>query len=138
MEPTRRAIADRPPHRHGEWLLLVAIVLVLGAVVILIACGGTPPIAEKAVGWWQEVGTTKAFTMHVTSTGPYRYSIVYRRHFLVPFDARRVDDKLVVVDMSEVMLTVTYDAKTDQLTAVGLDRRPITLRRIPAPSASAP
>ena len=117
---------------------LLAVVLLLVVLPTVSACGGTPAIATKAVGWWQETGTTKAYTMHVTSTGPYRYSIVYRRHFLVPFDARRVDDKVVVEDMSEVMLTLTYDANTDRLTAVGRDGRPITLRRVPAPSASAP
>ena len=115
-------------------LPVLAVALLLLVVFCLTACGGDPPIAKKAVGWWQEIGTTKAYTMHITSTSPYRYQVEYPRSFKVPFPARRDGEKLLIwgEDYNDIVWTLTYDPKTDRLTAVG-SQGTFTLKRITAP-----
>ena len=98
---------------------LVAPLLLVG--MTLGACGGEPPIKDKAVGRWQEIGTAKSYIMRISPAGPRSFKVEYRRSFLVPFDARLEDDKLLIwgENADDVVWTVTYDPKTDQLKAVG-------------------
>ncbi len=133
MQPDRCVCTTERSRRRWR-LALPAASLLFVVILCLGACGGEPQIAKKAVGWWQEIGTAKAFTMHVASTGPYRYAVAYPRSFKGGIPAGRNGDKIVIwgEDTNDILWTLTYDPASDQLKAVG-SLGTFTFKRIAAP-----
>lgn len=130
---TSARIAGRPRSRHVSMPSLLTCLLLLATAGACLGCGGEAPIKTEAIGWWQETGTDEAYTLHVVPTGSGRYEIEYARAFVVPFDAVREGDRIVVHDMSQDMLTLTYDADSDCLRAASPYFDPVVLRRTSAP-----
>ena len=81
-----------------------------------------------------QIGTQKAYTMHITSASSDSYRVEYRRSFRVPFPARLEGDTIVVwgENASDTIWTLSYDPQSDRLTAVGRHDS-FTFKRIPAP-----
>jgi hypothetical protein len=83
-------VASVPPNRlecTARRLLgaFLAAVSVISGSFILAACG-TPAIAEKAVGWWQETGTPQSYRLHITWIQPrWKESQQYERDY-EPYD----------------------------------------------------
>lgn len=110
-------------------LLLSLVCLALAAG--LVACGH-PAIGDKVVGWWQELGTTSAYKMHITRLPDGEYQVTYPRSFRVPFSAQLKGDHLDIwgENAGDVIYVITYDSQTDRLKAVHSDGATHTLKRI--------
>jgi hypothetical protein len=111
---------------------VVAFVACLAVTAALVGCGH-PAIGDKVVGWWQEVGTTPAYKMHITRLSDGEYQVTYPRSFRVPFRAQLKGDHLDIwgENASDVIYRITYDAQTGQLKAVhSTDGTAYTLKRI--------
>jgi len=131
MTSARSAI--RPRLRRVSIPSLLTWLLLLATAGACLGCGDDASIKTEAIGWWQETGTDEAYTLHVVPNGSGCYEIEYARAFVVPFDAVRDGGKIIVHDMSQDMLTLTYDADSDRLRAVSPYFDPVVLKRIAAP-----
>jgi len=114
-------------------LVGLAVVFVVWCLIAaaLVGCGH-PALQDKVVGWWQEVGTTPTYKMHITLLSDGEYQVTYPRSFRVPFGAQLKGDHLDIwgENTGDIIYTITYDAHTDRLKAVHADGTVHTLKRI--------
>ena len=99
---------------------VVLVAVLLGLLVVASACGEDTSAADWG-GSWREVDTSEAYVLQLTPKADGDYVVEYPRSFKVPFEARTEDGKLLIwgENTGDIVWTLTLDAASDELTAVG-------------------
>jgi hypothetical protein len=100
-------------------IMAVAAILIV-AITVPPLFDSPPQIADKAVGTWQEIGQTPAYTMQVTHAFGLSYLVTYPRWEFVAEGFQLQGEELRggggENNMNDAVKTITYDGGADELT----------------------